>query len=585
MGNSLERKKLEEWKLDDSVKPLNLKYQVKNFPDVGKAELRLDTASFLPAEEYNTVAAGPLLVAIRGQLKNYNTIDEFRSLTDAQLQKRAEDWFQGLLAAEAPSVSDLLHAELFTYADLKGHRHSYRLNVPAVTEASVGASIVEAKAAAELPPATLSSLSDTLRALIQSKPTEFPFISFTTINAEGKVAPLITDLAAGISLLKSTGPDSPLLIFLDANNQPDLLSAFLKNVLAYLIRKTGGLEKPLKVLAVKDFIAKNQTKDIAFTRSILLTVEVKPVQDHPKFEVPGATVEVDLRRFMDEKALATDAVDLNIKLMKWQAAPEVDTELLKGATIVLFGAGTLGCQVSRVLLGWGVRKFHFIDYGRVAHSNPVRQSLYNFEDSTAGGQPKAKVAAEALKRIFPGVEAEGHVLSIPTPGHVVVDEKSAETIANDLLLLDQLVSKADAVFLLTDNRESRWLPTVLAARHDKLALTVALGFDSYLVMRHGVSSLKQSHEERLGCYFCNDVVAPMNTVSERTLDRQCTVVRPGISFLASAVAAELFVSLLHHPLRHAAPAHEEDELNESTFLGVLPQHLRGSLYDLSLIHI
>ena len=80
-------------------------------------------------------------------------------------------------------------------------------------------------------------------------------------------------------------------------------------------------------------------------------------------------------------------------------------------------AGTLGCAVARVLLGWGIRHITFVDSGRVAFSNPVRQSLYEFKDCLEGGLPKAEAAAQALRRIFPSVHASGHQFSIPMPGH------------------------------------------------------------------------------------------------------------------------------------------------------------------------
>ena len=60
-----------------------------------------------------------------------------------------------------------------------------------------------------------------------------------------------------------------------------------------------------------------------------------------------------------------------------------------------------------------------MDSGRVAFSNPVRQSLFDFEDCLGGGRPKAEAAAEALKKIFPGADSRGIQLAIPMPGHPV----------------------------------------------------------------------------------------------------------------------------------------------------------------------
>ena len=102
------------------------------------------------------------------------------------------------------------------------------------------------------------------------------------------------------------------------------------------------------------------------------------------------------------------------------------------------------------------------------------------------------------------------------PGHPIAPSANEETKA-DVSKLEQLIKEHDAVFLLMDSRESRWLPTVIASSLGKIVINAALGFDTYLVMRHGASPDAPENGEnnvnRLGCYYCNDIVAPTDVSS------------------------------------------------------------------------
>lgn len=290
-----------------------------------------------------------------------------------------------------------------------------------------------------------------------------------------------------------------------------------------------------------------------------------------------------LAQYMNPEQLADQSVDLNLKLMKWRLAPDLDLDVVKQTKCLLLGAGTLGSYVSRNLLGWGVRKITFVDYGNVSYSNPVRQPLFNFKDCLEGGAKKAYRAAEALKEIYPGVESVGHVLSVPMLGHPILDEKR---IKEDYKLLEALIKDHDVIFLLLDTREARWLPTLMGKAMGKTVLNAALGFDTYVVMRHGLSAA-DGGPANLGCYFCNDVVAPIDSMKDATLDQQCTVTRPGIAAIASASIVELLVSLLQHPLGAAAPAPKVtnpgtpsatyDRDPENHPLGIVPHQIRGFL--------
>uniref|UniRef100_A0A915JMY9 Peptidase M12B domain-containing protein n=1 Tax=Romanomermis culicivorax TaxID=13658 RepID=A0A915JMY9_ROMCU len=197
--------------------------------------------------------------------------------------------------------------------------------------------------------------------------------------------------------------------------------------------------------------------------------------------------------------------------------------------------------------------------------------------------------------------ANAHQIRIPMPGHTVA-QNEWERVKKDIELIDELIQTHDVCFLLFDSRESRWLPAALGSLREKFVISAALGFDSYLIVRHGAGKLLSaplSHNppyltgDALGCYFCSDVTAPSDTLSDRTLDQQCTVTRPGASFMASGLAVELMITTLQHPEKHFAPAlckksrlrdrndsDEDDDQFEhrmESCLGHVPHQIRGFL--------
>uniref|UniRef100_A0A668AA50 Ubiquitin-like modifier-activating enzyme ATG7 n=1 Tax=Myripristis murdjan TaxID=586833 RepID=A0A668AA50_9TELE len=314
---------------------------------------------------------------------------------------------------------------------------------------------------------------------------------------------------------------------------------------------------------------------------------------------------VNLSECMDPKRLAESSVDLNLKLMRWRLVPSLDLDKVVNTKCLLLGAGTLGCNVARTLMGWGVRHITFVDNAKISYSNPVRQPLYEFEDCLGGGKSKAMAAVDRLTKIFPGVNAEGYNMSIPMPGHPVnFSQATLSQAQRDVEQLERLIAEHDVVFLLMDTRESRWLPTVIAASKRKLVVNAALGFDTFVVMRHGLKKPPANHNvseaadsspslpsvpgsslfsnipgHKLGCYFCNDVVAPGDSTRDRTLDQQCTVSRPGLAMIAGALAVEMMVSILQHSEGgYAVASSSDDRMNEPpTSLGLVPHQIRGFL--------
>ncbi|XP_006463040.1 hypothetical protein AGABI2DRAFT_194065, partial [Agaricus bisporus var. bisporus H97] len=514
----------------------------------------------------------PSAVVAPGVLKNFNTIEDFRAADKTALFNAHADkiWTHILATRDTTLLNSFL---LISFADLKRYKYYYWFAFPAFV----------AKPAWTL--ATAWTTPDALplaaiHAALRARPTLLPY--FLVHGAH--IAP-VEDYA---SFFAAVPPEEQTIAFIDPSADPAHPGWPLRNLLAYLRALYPDSTSTLRILCWRDL---DLSPDGVF-KSLLGTVTVPP-NPQPTSTCPSALGweknphgklvprVADLAPMMDPTRLANQAVDLNLKLMRWRILPSLDLDKISSTRCLLLGAGTLGCYVARTLMGWGVRTITLLDSGRVAFSNPVRQPLFEFEDCLNGGQPKAECAAARLKKIFPGINVSGHTLAIPMPGHPI-PPASIDQAKADVAKLELLFDDHDAIFLLMDSRESRWLPTLLGAAKNKIVLNAALGFDTFLVMRHGPRS---NPTQRLGCYYCNDIVAPADSLTDRTLDQMCTVTRPGLAPIAASTAVELLASLLQHPQGINAPAPplnqelgkvDEDD-GTSSVLGSVPHQLRGFL--------
>jgi ubiquitin-like modifier-activating enzyme ATG7 len=528
----LAKKKLEELRLEDQLVPITGYYSTISSPDLPPV-FRIISDSLSPTPSIPSNA-----VPLKGLLKIFNTKEEFVLASKSELLQKAGD----LLSPE--SIASFI---LIVYADLKNFVFTYWVGFP----------------------------------IYNFKPLDYEEVNESGIDFN-KIKEYLADSVKDSVLspvfgISETGDvqknwlEADIVAYLDPASYPDYPSSVLRNILGLLSKFPY---KPRKFLSIKDAISSNP-QYFELKNSKVYSIALPSCEPHfIGWEINNKgkvqPKEIDLRPQLDPYSLASSAVDLNLKLMRWRMLPDINLDIISQTKCLLLGAGTLGSQISRNLLAWGIKNISFVDSGKVSYSNPVRQSLYEFEDAK-NNAGKAVRAASKLKQIFPGVNSEGYSLEIPMPGHSIATTE--ELARNNYEMIEKLIKDHDVVFLLTDSRESRWLPTVIAAAYDKICLSVALGFDSFLVIRHGGSPSK----DRLGCYFCNDVVGPRNSTTDRTLDQQCTVTRPGLSYQASAISVELLVSILQHPRLHKAK-HEE-----TTHLGLLPHQIRGNFSQFNIL--
>lgn len=554
----LSERKLNKYKLDTSYQDIIGYYNYNALRKDSDPSLNLMDSSFLTENDLaQQLPAGSFFLS-RGKLLNVNSIEEFKNLDK-----------KSLLYATGQTILDNIKNKSFTtnskclssflvisYADLKKYKFYYWVAFPQILS-------------------NWSTIDLSQKISYEMQPGETFEDQFYIIdNGRKKLA----------KLFDYQGSKELKVLYIDTCSHTNAVSCVLRNFLAAL--------SVHNFLNVEVQVLKYNYPEYNFTITLTNNDHNKNIWDSKKIQVAGwerslqgklGPKVANLSLLIDPIQLATQATELNLKLMKWRLAPQLNLEIVKNTRVLILGSGTLGSYIARCLLAWGVSKITFVDNGKVSFSNPVRQPLYFFDDCLNGGLSKSEAAASNMRKIHPKVEAEGVTLDIPMIGHPIKNEEKEK---KDFKTLEALINTHDAVFLALDSREARWLPTVIGNARNKAVINTALGFESYMVMRHGCINpelpLENQDTGRLGCYFCNDIVAPKDSLTDRTLDQMCTVTRPGVALMASSLATELLVSILQSSEKQYTPHIVDDRCN---VLGSLPHQLRGFLHNFELLKL
>lgn len=121
--------------------------------------------------------------------------------------------------------------------------------------------------------------------------------------------------------------------------------------------------------------------------------------------------------------------------------PEIGAEgqaRLAAATVLVAGAGGLGCPVLQYLCAAGLGRLLIVDHDQVDESNLHRQPLFRMSDL---GEPKARAAAAAMRLLNPQVAVEDAVEKLsPANAAAWVSRADVTVDAADSLALTYILS-------------------------------------------------------------------------------------------------------------------------------------------------
>ncbi|KJP90155.1 hypothetical protein AK88_00003 [Plasmodium fragile] len=176
---------------------------------------------------------------------------------------------------------------------------------------------------------------------------------------------------------------------------------------------------------------------------------------------------VNLRNFVNRDVVQRIALEQHVKLIKWTLLKNLKEEKITTLKVLILGMGTVGCNIARTCVTWGIKHLTLVDNSVVKHSNVGRQSLYttdDIEDENKVPTHKVVAAKKRLLKIAPDLNIQARLFDIPMPGHsIYVSNERIRKTKEAITDLNNLISNHDVVFLATDSKESRYFPSLLIA--------------------------------------------------------------------------------------------------------------------------
>ncbi|KMZ86612.1 hypothetical protein PVBG_04948, partial [Plasmodium vivax Brazil I] len=183
---------------------------------------------------------------------------------------------------------------------------------------------------------------------------------------------------------------------------------------------------------------------------------------------------VSLRNFVNRDVVQRIALEQHVKLIKWKLLKDLKEEKIASLKVLILGMGTVGCNVARTCVTWGIKNLTVVDNSVVKHSNLGRQSLYttaDVEDECKLPLHKVVAAKRRLLEIAPDLKIQAKEIDIPMPGHsIYVSDCRVSKTREAITQLRSLIATHDAVFLATDSKESRYFPSLLIAERQYSAM-------------------------------------------------------------------------------------------------------------------